>query len=53
MTGIFTDPWWLAGLAIVAGLAAAYVLLLRRRRRDTLAFTNLELLDKIVPKRPG
>ena len=28
-------------------------LLLRRRRRDTLAFTNLELLDKIAPKRPG
>ncbi len=53
MTGVFTEPWWLAGLAVVAGLAVAYVLLLRRRRRDTMAFTNLELLDRIAPKRPG
>ena len=53
MNGVFTDPWWLVGLAVVAGLAVAYVLLLRRRRRDTLAFTNLELLEKIAPKRPG
>lgn len=53
MNGVFTDPWWLVGLAVVAGLAVAYVLLLRRRRRDTVAFTNLELLDKIAPKRPG
>ena len=41
------------GLLVVAVLAVAYVVLLRRRRRDTLAFTNLELLDKIAPKRPG
>ncbi len=53
MSGTFTDPWWLAGLAVVAGLAVAYVLLLRRRRRDTVAFTNLELLDRIAPRRPG
>ena len=50
---MFSHPWWLAGLLVVALLAVAYVLLLRRRRRDTLAFTNLELLDKIAPKRPG
>lgn len=53
MNGVFTEPWWLAGLLVVAGLAGAYVLLLRRRRRDTVLFTNLELLDRVAPRRPG
>jgi Ca-activated chloride channel family protein len=53
VSGVFTDPLWLAGLLVVVGLAVAYVLLLRRRRRDTMLFTNLELLDRIAPKRPG
>lgn len=53
MSGVFTDPLWLAGLLVVVALAMAYVLLLRRRRRDTMLFTNLELLDRIAPKRPG
>ncbi|MDT7577595.1 MAG: Ca-activated chloride channel [Pseudonocardiales bacterium] len=53
MSGVFTDPLWLAGLLVVVALAVAYVLLLRRRRRDTMLFTNLELLDRIAPKRPG
>jgi Ca-activated chloride channel family protein len=38
---------------VVAALAAGYILLLRRRRRDTVRFTNLELLDRVAPKRPG
>jgi Ca-activated chloride channel family protein len=50
---LFAYPWWLFLLVVVAGLAAAYLLLLRRRRRDTMAFTNLELLDRIAPDRPG
>jgi Ca-activated chloride channel homolog len=53
VSGVFTDPLWLAGLLVVAALALAYVLLLRRRRRDTILFTNLELLERIAPKRPG
>ena len=53
MNGVFTDPLWLAGLLVVVALAVAYVLLLRRRRRDTMLFTNLDLLDRIAPKRPG
>jgi Ca-activated chloride channel family protein len=50
---MFSHPWWLLLLVVVAGLAAGYVLLLRRRRRDTVRFTNLELLDRVAPKRPG
>src|SRR5918996_2156386 len=50
---MFSHPWWLLLLAVVAGLAIGYVLLLRRRRRDTVRFTNLELLDRVAPERPG
>jgi Ca-activated chloride channel homolog len=53
MADLFAYPWWLLLLVVVAAMAAGYVLLLRRRRRDTIAFTNLELLDKIAPDRPG
>lgn len=53
MDGLFAYPWWLLLLLVVAALVAGYVLLLRRRRSDTMAFTNLELLDRIAPKRPG
>jgi Ca-activated chloride channel family protein len=50
---MFSHPWWLLLLVVVAGLAAGYVLLLRRRRRDTVRFTNLELLDRVAPNRHG
>ena len=50
---MFTHPWWLLLLIVVGALAAGYVVLLRRRRRDTVRFTNLELLDRVAPKRPG
>jgi Ca-activated chloride channel family protein len=50
---VFTSPVWLLLLGAVAALAIGYVLLLRRRRRDTVAFTNLELLDRVAPRRPG
>ena len=33
--------------------SSGYLLLLRRRRRDTMRFTNLELLERVAPKRPG
>jgi len=49
----FSTPWWLLLMLVVAALAAGYVLLLRRRRRDTVAFTNLELLDRVAPRLPG
>jgi Ca-activated chloride channel homolog len=50
---MFAQPTWLLFLAVVAALAGGYLLVLRRRRRDTVTFTNLELLDKIAPNRPG
>ncbi|GEL26957.1 membrane protein [Pseudonocardia sulfidoxydans NBRC 16205] len=49
----FAHPWWLLALLVVAALVAGYVWLLRRRRRDVVKFTNLELLDSVAPKRPG
>ncbi len=50
---MFSQPWWLLLLVVVAALVVGYLVALRRRRRDTLAFTNLELLDRVAPKRPG
>jgi Ca-activated chloride channel family protein len=50
---VFSTPWWLAGFLMVAGFATAYVWLLQRRRRDTMAFTNLDLLERVAPNRPG
>lgn len=49
----FSHPWWLLLFVVVAVLVVGYLMLLRRRRRDTVAFTNLELLDRIAPRRPG
>lgn len=42
--------WLLLG---VAGLAAAYLVLQARRSSYAVRFTNVELLDKVAPHRPG
>ncbi len=42
--------WWLLG---VAALAVGYVLVLRWRRRTTVRFTQVDLLDRVAPSRPG
>lgn len=42
---------WL--LAVVAALAAGYIVLQSRRRAYAVRFTNIELLDSVAPKRPG
>jgi Ca-activated chloride channel family protein len=42
--------WLLIGVAL---LAAGYVIMQRRRSRYAVRFTNLRLLDRVAPKRPG
>ncbi|GAA4487679.1 VWA domain-containing protein [Rhodococcus olei] len=49
----FASPWWLAFLLVVAALAVGYVLVQRRRHRNLLRFSNLEMLEKVAPARPG
>ncbi|WP_077041566.1 VWA domain-containing protein [Rhodococcus sp. MTM3W5.2] len=49
----FASPLWLAFLVVVAALAVAYVLVQRTRHKHLLRFSNLELLEKVAPSRPG
>ena len=49
----FAYPWWLGLLAVAAALAAGYVWLQRRRNRDVMRFTNLALLERVMPRKPG
>jgi Ca-activated chloride channel family protein len=42
--------WW---IMVVALLGVAYVFVLVWRKRATVRFTQVELLDKIAPSRPG
>jgi Ca-activated chloride channel homolog len=48
----FLVAWRLWLLLGVGALAGAWVASLRRRRQDTVRFTNLDLLDKVAPQRP-
>jgi len=52
MSGDFLEAgrlWW---LLVVAALAVAYVVVLRWRRGATVRFTQVELLDRVAPRRP-
>jgi Ca-activated chloride channel homolog len=49
----FLAPQWLWLIGVVAGLAAAYVVLQAHRRHYAVRFTNLDLLSSLAPKRPG
>lgn len=49
----FLAPGRLSWLLAVVALAAGYVVVQFRRRRDVVRFTNLDLLDQVAPKRPG
>lgn len=48
----FAHPLWLAFLLVVLLLLAGYVFVQRLRQRHMLQFTNLELLERVAPKRP-
>jgi Ca-activated chloride channel family protein len=49
----FASPWWLVAGLVVLALGIGYLFAQRRRRRNTVKFANLELLDKVAPSRPG
>ncbi len=49
----FLSPGRLWLLAAVAALAVAYLLIQRERTRYAVRFTNLALLDRVAPVRPG
>ncbi|MGQ4598530.1 VWA domain-containing protein [Nocardia sp. R6R-6] len=49
----FTAQIWLGFLAVIALIALGYVLVQRNRRKHMLTFTNMELLEKVAPSRPG
>jgi Ca-activated chloride channel family protein len=51
MTWLSPERLWL--FAAVAALAVAYVVAQRRRSRYAVRFTNLKLLDRVAPRRPG
>ncbi|MCO8269132.1 VWA domain-containing protein [Actinoplanes sp. TRM 88003] len=51
MTWLSPERLWL--LLGVAALAVAYVLTQRRRSKYAVRFTNLKLLDRVAPRRPG
>lgn len=44
---------WLWLLVVVAAGVVAYVVVQGQRRRYALRFTNLALLDRVAPRRPG
>ncbi|HEY8739075.1 MAG TPA: VWA domain-containing protein, partial [Candidatus Dormibacteraeota bacterium] len=49
----FQQPALLFGLIVVLALAGVYALAQRRRRKFTLRFTDVALLESVVGRRPG
>ncbi|MEO6956752.1 MAG: VWA domain-containing protein [Antricoccus sp.] len=49
----FQQPIWLLLLIAVLLLIGLYFVLQLRRKKYAVRFTNVDLLDKIAPKRPG
>ncbi|HEY0452583.1 MAG TPA: VWA domain-containing protein [Actinophytocola sp.] len=49
----FTAPWWFLLLVVIALIVVGYVAVQRMRRKRVMRFTNLALLEKVVPKRQG
>jgi Ca-activated chloride channel family protein len=49
----FQSPIWLLLLIPALAIAVIYVVMYLRRSRYAVRFTNLDLLDKVVPKGPG
>jgi Ca-activated chloride channel family protein len=48
----FAHDWYFLFLVLVVGLVALYVVVQSSHRQRTLRFANMELLDRVAPKRP-
>lgn len=49
----FSAPWWFLLLIVVIAVAVGYVLAQRARRKRTMRFSNLALLEKVAPRSQG
>ncbi len=49
----FLSPWWLLALLVPAVVGLVYVVAQRQRRGYAVRLADLELLDEVVPDRPG
>lgn len=49
----FLSPLWLLLLVLPLLAAGAYMAALQRREKYAVRFTNLDLLDKVAPEKPG
>jgi Ca-activated chloride channel homolog len=47
----FGNPWFFVCLLVVFGLIAAYITVMRARRKRVLRFANMELLERVAPPR--
>jgi Ca-activated chloride channel family protein len=49
----FSAPYWFLLFVVIAALVAGYIVMQRMRRKRIMRFTNLELLNKVAPKKPS
>lgn len=49
----FTQPWFFLYLLAIQVLVGLYVMAVRGRRRHVLRFANMEVLERVAPRRRG
>ena len=49
----FLSPARLLVLVVVAAIVVAYVIMQSRRKAYAVKFTNIALLDRVAPRKPG